>query len=297
MQSALNCSENLTFVTAAELDPKYTNLKKHITDTFGINIVHWNHLKEFILWGNGELYDGFLNRKMFDIQSKKNLPYKSICYNRMPRFHRVAIVAHILNRGWHDECIFSLGKTQVRDFSTHLYEEDDRFEYLRNQFGYLKGLNEDIKPQVDTTIDLEFNHAVTLNTNDALHSSFHVVTETVYNTNTYLTEKSYKPFGMLQPFIQFGNQYNVQALRDQGYKTFDKFINHEYDNIWDEKERMLAFLKEFDRLQSISSKDWANMLYEMRHDLMHNFGLVASSYPFNPMVELTDVLVDFYLKD
>jgi hypothetical protein len=296
MKRALNCDEderNLTILTAAELNPKYSNLKQYTQDRYNINILHWNYLKEFVLFLNGDTYGTFLNRKMQAIHQRTPTDYKSICYNRMPRPHRATIVAHIINRAYTD-CIYSFGKNVLWDYTSLPYSKDKKFSYLSKEFNYLNSLQEDIAPQTKKDTDLNFNHAVTLDLDDALASSFHVVTETVYNDNTYITEKSYKPFAMLQPFIQFGNQYNVQALRDRGYKTFDKYINHHYDSINDHSDRMVAFLAEFDRLQKL---DWTDILYDIRHDLMHNLALVSQNESQNPMIELTDTLMQFYLKE
>jgi hypothetical protein len=79
-----------------------------------------------------------------------------------------------------------------------------------------------------------------------------------------------------------------------GYKTFDKWINHSYDNEQDDTTRLKMVLTEFDRLQNISKQQWADMLYEMRQDLMYNLGQVSTTEPHNPMIELTPVMIDFF---
>ena len=50
----------------------------------------------------------------------------------------------------------------------------------------------------------------------ALHSVLHITTETAQTPHTIITEKSYKPFLMMQPFITIGNQYNIARLREMG---------------------------------------------------------------------------------
>ena len=56
-----------------------------------------------------------------------------------------------------------------------------------------------------------------------------------------------------------------------GYKTFDQFINEDYDSIDDSIPRIEAIIKEIVRLNSISNEHLSNMLYQMFPILEHNF--------------------------
>ena len=160
---------------------------------------------------------------------------------------------------------------------------------------YVCSLTDNIKIYNEPDIDFVENQAHVINQTHALDTSFQIVTETCsYNGTQYITEKSYKPFIMMQPFIQYGNYKNISVLQDLGYKTFDKWIDHSYDDIKNDADRMVVFLKEMDRLQSISKETWADMLYDMQDDLMHNLAVVSAQEFATPMNKLTSILLDFY---
>jgi hypothetical protein len=65
-----------------------------------------------------------------------------------------------------------------------------------------------------------------------------ILETTVYNTtNPYLTEKTYKVLAQHRPFVVFGDTNILKKLKDQGFKTFDKYCDESYDTIADPKEK------------------------------------------------------------
>ena len=87
------------------------------------------------------------------------------------------------------------------------------------------------------SLDLGLNQADIINAQQSMHNYFHIVTETMSQDNgsspiyqpTFLTEKSYKPFMMLQPFIAYGSKDNLLSLQHKGFDVFDKWIDISYD--------------------------------------------------------------------
>ena len=79
----------------------------------------------------------------------------------------------------------------------------------------------------------------------------------------FLSEKSYKPFISGMPFVTFGQTGTVKALRKQNYNCYDKWINHDYDDIIDDAERFQAALDETIRLSLIPKETWSAMLNDM----------------------------------
>lgn len=102
---------------------------------------------------------------------------------------------------------------------------------------------------------------------------------------------------MLQPFIQYGPTDNIKVLRMHGYDTFDRWIDHSYDDEENNFKRLRMVLKEFDRLQSISDKDWATMLEEMLESLLHNHQLVKKSPIYDYTSQLIPILGKFMKDD
>jgi len=271
----LGCTEhpsNIILTTAAELDYMYDDQLLRMPP---ITLIHFNMLIGFLRIDKKSSAD-FLVEKLNDINNKKIVPYKSLCYNRIPRLHRVYIISHMMHKGYTDDSIYSLGISQGKIQHMQNRVVNSRLEYLRDALIELHEHNKDIAPVMEENVDLTKNQAHSVYYKHALHSSFQIVTESCTTEYTFITEKSYKPFEMLQPFIQLGSVNNIKRLREMGYRVFDKWINHDYDSIRDDEDRLLRFLEELDRLHNIDQVEWAQMLYEMREDLYHNFNLIRN---------------------
>jgi hypothetical protein len=78
----------------------------------------------------------------------------------------------------------------------------------------------------------------------------HVVTETVYDDHRlHLTEKSFKPIVMEQPFVIVGPRGSLRYLREYGFQTFGSVWDESYDDL-PGPERLDAIV---DLLQDINS--------------------------------------------
>ena len=79
-----------------------------------------------------------------------------------------------------------------------------------------------------------------------------IITETTSRNETpQLTEKSFKPILAGQFFIMIGNRGLIQYMRDIGFDTLDDIIDHSYDDIEDDRDRISAAVKELDRLNEV----------------------------------------------
>mgnify|MGYP006127656647 CR=1 FL=1 len=291
----LGCIEhpsNIILTTAAEIDYMYDDQLLRMPP---ITLIHFNKLIGFLRIDK-KLSDDFLREKLNDINNKKIVSYKSLCYNRVPRNHRAFIISHMMHKGYTDDSIYSLGLSQGNVENLQHRVINGRLEYLRDVLIELHEHNKDIVPVMEEDVDLTINQAHSIYYKHALHSSFQIVTESCTSEYTFITEKSYKPFEMLQPFIQLGSVNNIKRLREMGYRVFDKWINHDYDSIRDDEDRLLRFLEELDRLHNIDQVEWAQMLYEMREDLYHNFNLIRNKNIDIPP-SLLPMLYDFVNKD
>lgn len=93
----------------------------------------------------------------------------------------------------------------------------------------------------------------------------------------FLSEKSYKPFAAGQPFVMLGDANTVMALKQEGYKTFDGWINHFYDSIDDSSERFYQLSLEIKRLSEIPEREWTTILRQMLPDIQYNRKLFLST--------------------
>ena len=72
----------------------------------------------------------------------------------------------------------------------------------------------------------------------------------------------------------FGAQGSIAQLRNMGYDTFDRVIDHSYDGIEDNTQRWNRACKEFERLMQI---DLHSIYVQCRSSLEHNQQLFLSS--------------------
>ena len=86
----------------------------------------------------------------------------------------------------------------------------------------------------------------------------------------FLSEKSYKPMAVGQPFVIHGDAGTIEALRQQGFHTFDSFINHDYDLILCHVERAVAVAKEIKRLSELPESEWVCCLHAFIDALKNN---------------------------
>lgn len=85
-----------------------------------------------------------------------------------------------------------------------------------------------------------------------LKSAFlNIVAETVFDyPYPHITEKTFKCFWHLSPFVIVGAANSLAYLKSIGFKTFDSWINEDYDQIENAEQRLLAV---FDTLKTVSN--------------------------------------------
>ena len=291
-------SNNITLITGGETVSELGNSTLAYAAQLGYNCITGHDLYNFIDIRKGnpndEVHNTYSSQKIRNIINGANLKYKSLCYNRLPRQHRTVIVAHIIKNNYHNDCLYSLGIFPNGD-RWHLLEEFPELSTEINQL--LSG--PDIYPHIrEPEVDLAVNQADTAGWEHGLNSYFQLVTETTPTANKipFITEKSMKPFAMLQPFVQYGPKDNIKVLRMYGYQLFDDWIDHSYDDEEDDIKRLRMVLTEFDRLQKIPAETWSKMLQEMLSQLLHNNKLVKIPPIYDFTSQLIPILAKF-IKD
>jgi len=125
------------------------------------------------------------------------------------------------------------------------------------------------------TIDIHANHANNSHKIDmwslAEQSLLHVVTETVYyGRKNHLTEKTFKPIVMQQPFVLVSCQGSLEYLRRYGFQTFDKFWNEDYDDR-DDSTRIMRVTKLLADLDGTSAREKKQLQEHLAPVVEHNF--------------------------
>jgi len=205
-------------------------------------------------------------------------------YSRRVRHHRTTFMTAMVYHNLLDDMIWSWGGDildgpsnvtakvflQNKNIKTHhLYDMDKKYSEAYDvvaQWGNV------VTEMADTGTDLTINHCNIATPSHVLNTYYQCVVETYATAGetTFLSEKSFKPFMLIQPFVIYGDPLTVQALRDHRYNVYDKWIDHGYDLIMDPIERQESLIKEIRRLNSISHSEWSIMLYEMKDILIAN---------------------------
>ena len=83
-----------------------------------------------------------------------------------------------------------------------------------------------------------------------------VVTETSYTGNKqHLTEKSFKPIVLKQPFVLVGNQGGLKYLKKYGFETFSSVWDESYDGLPDD-QRISAIGNLLEELEHSNCREW-----------------------------------------
>ena len=88
--------------------------------------------------------------------------------------------------------------------------------------------------------------------------------------NCFISEKTFKPIACQHPFMILGSRHVLRNLRQLGYKTFDPYINEEYDEL-PTFERMEAIIGEMKRIQNMSIPQKFKWYYDIEGILKYNF--------------------------
>jgi len=289
--------KNITLITGAETQGIIGNKTKNFAKQHGYNVITGYELFNFLDLDNQKSeHERYVDKKLKEILDGTELKYKSLCYNRLPRPHRTVVVAHIIKNQYSESCLYSLGTFPTGKKRWSWAEHFPELEKI------IKDLEKgtDIYPHIkENKVNLSQNQAHTLGWEHGLNSYFQFVTETAPESDRFpfITEKSLKPFAMLQPFVQYGPQNNVKNLQTYGFDIFDQWIDHSYDTEENDIKRLNLVLKEFDRLQNISNKNWAEMLKEMTSSLLHNLQLIKKPPIRNFSSQLIPILYDFIKDD
>jgi len=124
-------------------------------------------------------------------------------------------------------------------------------------------------------IDHGANHAGSSHCIDmwdlANRSLLSVVTETVYHgRRQHLTEKTFKPIVMQQPFVLVSCQGSLEYLRRYGFKTFGDFWNEDYDDKNDDL-RISRIGKLLADLDSLGAREKNQLQRHLAPVVEHNF--------------------------
>jgi len=282
----------------------YHSLKKQNNFKDNFTIISYHSWENFMKDRHQD--DKFKKLSAYDVRSRKK---SFLCYNRVPRFHRVMMYAYASRHGWINNSYFSLELVDSLDY--HKFSSMDISD-TEIYYPYMKSWIQDEiqKNNFPLRINLndDDNNRLILRDDDLLH--FHntclsIVTETFFfypkegkdsyltvnigneSSSGFLSEKTFKPIIAKHPFIMVGRPGFLSLLKNCGYKTFHPFIDETYDIIEDDYERMNHINNEIVRLNNFTEKEWLTWqegvknIVEYNHTHFYSEGRDYSYTPWN----------------
>ena len=272
-------------------NPEFLNIQSEVTVVFA------NFWERFLHGGyypfNGPRAIG-TKQQIEDIKDLKIRKYHGLSYNRMPHVHRIYLLTKLKTEGLLGRTSYSWGGNSLNHNNPewtlkhieHIFNQGKELKYLISDDK--KSLNEIMKSKQITfpNEELKTNKADSINFDHIKDCYFQIITETVVDnykskeikSTPFLSEKSYKSFISGMPFVMWGQAGTVNALSEQGYHCYNKWIDHSYDSITDSSKRLETLMTEIKRLYAIPSEQWSIMLKEMLPVIEHN---IKQSQRFN----------------
>lgn len=224
-------------------------------------------------------------------KENKEKIYLYDCLNRRARKQRIFNFLHLLNAGLINDGNITMSHhsewKEWADFNdpthTRLLLKENGF--LEKKLGVSQGLeainlvkNSDILPKVaNYNYDLDLKHyyhwVERVVTDLYKHSWLSLVVESsfyAYESNVFISEKTFKPIAAMQPFIIVGSQNALKYLRKLGYKTFHPYIDESYDDEPDHT-RFKAIMESLKKIKAIEDK--AAWYESIREIVEHNYNL------------------------
>lgn len=200
-----------------------------------INFLPMSKLDKIDLKNYQNNYNKFLN-------NKNKLHF--LCFNGMPRFNRI-LMFNELNE---NEKLIGKSITTLRSGEKNYYYDIPNWNIRKLSAG------------------------ASLNIQAHLDCFLNIVTETLIDGNSiFLSEKTYKPIYMCQPFIIFGNPHSLKKLKELGYKTFDKWWDESYDMELDINDRFKKIICILEEIAEWDMDKCFSIKQEMQDILIHNY--------------------------
>lgn len=217
-----------------------------------------------------------------DIAQRSPRPYKYMCLMRRPGDARVTFAYEAFKQGFRDQGLVTswFNPTHGHPF----YYSKERVEHWSHRLGQPNDPHtvNDFYASLPWMWDYDSGDEIENNPNCITqgnqywlfrNSYLNVVHETFfyYQPNQlFLSEKSFKSFIMLQPFVIFGHPGTLEWMRAQGYTTFGDWWDESYDHTTDDARR---FQKVLDIVKWISEQSTSylnDMLIDQLYVLQEN---------------------------
>lgn len=284
----VNAPNNIKFfLTTSSLNAKESYIEhcklKNKSPLFEIITVN---VFEGVMQGNYNFYISQKNNYTHEYKIT-NREKKFVCFNKVPRLHRIMIMSGLIERNLFNlgYCSFEGDPNLLSTIDTFLPSNvSENFKIFKNKLPLRLNITKNRSNPIDIVDEDVMYHDT---------SYFSIVTETTFyndeqlNFTTcetldslFLTEKTFRPIALKHPFLLVSNYRALKGLRSLGYKTFHPFINENYDNEFNDKIRLQLILNEAERLCKLSDEEWIHLQQKIKPIIEHNFKLLTTRRNF-----------------
>lgn len=282
---------NLCFAEPQIIDDSYVTLVTSETlsedvqwalDTYKINDARYYF---FHGWAALDWYRGYNHSYLFQPWADRSFDQMIFCPNNIVggrRTHRLELLSKM------DACGLINKNNMISFPAVCPYENKSVLELLADQ-----GLPP-LSTHLPLIIDNQNNHADCSHRIDfwqqAQKTFCHVVTETVYQSDRiHLTEKSFKPIVLQQPFILVSAKGSLAALRSYGFLTFDCLWSEQYDQT-DDSDRIGQITKVLETVNNWTLGEIKDAQHTVASIVQHNFEWFYGEFQNILWREMTDLI-------
>ncbi|MBV9783881.1 MAG: hypothetical protein JO264_08680 [Acidisphaera sp.] len=201
-------------------------------------------------------------------------PRKFLSFNRRPRWQRFLFALMVGRLGLERQAFISMSSPEYRGDWVPEDSRIDEYGALMSgdRWRALKSVRERVFASLPWTIDINMDahsgrpEAYLYHTQDRqlfLDSYSQVITESYMEgepVDVFITEKTCRALGNLQPFLVFGHSGMLRRLRQHGFES-SAFFDDTYDGIVDLGERLDRLYDAMEELSAASIRD----LHERYH--------------------------------
>lgn len=188
------------------------------------------------------------------------------------RSYRLSLLAHIIEKNLLNKGFVSCPLLDKNTVEIELLDPNSYISAESKKHVYENLLPTANRMVLDETLNYSTASSNIISPKFGQGALWHVVTETVfYEERLHLTEKIFKPIVSKRPFILLGAPGNLEYLRSYGFKTFDRWIDENYDNEKDPDLRMKLVIKELVKLCNLPHYKILEMHLEMQKILEFNY--------------------------
>jgi hypothetical protein len=246
------------------------------------------HMEEVMQKHSGEMLPNTLQSKKYD---KKFLNFNRRWRLQRPMMTALLKASDLLDKGYVSLGLSDDGRLWDTELS-HIIGEAQLFHKgIHRVLLANKGAIETMGELKLDKQDLSINQAK-LETTDHLNKMyedtyFSLVSETIFfhkyrdwEDSCFLSEKIFKAILFKHPFVLIATPNTLKYLKGLGYKTYSPVIDESYDSIEDNYLRMIAILKEVNRLCKLEGEALEDFLKYCRVIAEHNHNVLVNKKQF-----------------